>query len=79
VRNIIIIIKLKDKTLIITSISAKLFEKPFMEIVGPMFKTIDRKAHLLIIQADLTKFSIPLETMNAYTIETYFVVYIVCT
>ncbi|KAL4083792.1 hypothetical protein QTP88_029108 [Uroleucon formosanum] len=66
--------------MIISTTASEPFEKVFIDVVGPLTRTLDGNAYILTMQCDLTKFSIatPMANKESNTVAYHFVTSFVC-
>ncbi|KAL4103589.1 hypothetical protein QTP88_018950 [Uroleucon formosanum] len=66
--------------MIISTTASEPFEKVFIDVVGPLTRTLDGNAYILTMQCDLTKFSIaiPMANNESNTVAYHFVTSFVC-
>ncbi|KAL4152685.1 hypothetical protein QTP88_000518 [Uroleucon formosanum] len=66
--------------MIISTTASEPFEKVFIDVVGPLTRTLDGNAYILTMQCDLTKFSIatPMAKKESNTVAYHFVTSFVC-
>jgi len=67
--------RITKQPMIISTTASELFEKIFIDVVGPLTRTLDGNAYILTMQCDLTKFSIatPMANKESNTVAYHFV------